>query len=171
MLSRRRQRRRHSQQRGFTLVELILALAVMATIMALAAPTLGRSMRDKHLKQEGLRILAATELARGEAIATGVPMTLWFDQAGGTFGVMPKAGFDAPDRATRDFALPEELWIDSITSARGRSANETTVEFAPDGVPEVSGVDTITLSDKFGGKTTIARTDDGWGFEILEVTR
>src|SRR3954463_15669461 len=143
----------------------------MATIMALAAPTLGRSMRDKHLKQEGLRVLAATELCRSQAISTGVPMTLWFDQTQGAFGVQPKTGFDAPATATREFSLPEELWIDSLTSARGRRANETTVEFAPDGVPELDGVDTITLADKFGGKTTVARTDDGWGFEILKEAR
>lgn len=164
-------RRHHFQQRGFTLVELILALVVMATIMALAAPTLGRSMRNKHLKQEGLRILAATELCRSQAIATGVPMVLWFDQTQGAFGVQPKTGFDAPTTATREFTLPEELRIDSITSARGSKSADTSVEFAPDGVPELDGVDTITVADKFGGKTTIARTDDGWGFEILKEAR
>jgi type II secretion system protein H len=166
-----KRRRHHPQEHGFTLVELILVLVVMATIMALAAPTLGRSMRDKHLKQEGLRILAATELCRSQAIATGVPMTLWFDQTQGAFGVQPKTGFDAPATTTRDFSLPEELWIDSITSAHGGSSSETSVEFAPDGVPELSGIDTVTLADKFGGKRTIARTEDGWGFEILKEAR
>src|SRR5438067_13878805 len=79
--------------RAFTLVELILVMAVLATIMALSTPSLSRSLRNRNIEQEAKRFIALTEYARGEAVSQGVPMTIWIDVEAGAFGVEPKAGF------------------------------------------------------------------------------
>jgi type II secretion system protein H len=160
--------RPHTSRQGFTLVELILVLAVLAVVTAIAAPTLGRSLRDRHLKQEGLRLLALIELGRSEAISQGVPIIVWFDASEGTFGIEPKQGFDAEPAATRDFKLGDDVWFDALTGARGAASNETTIEFAPDGMPEEQAIETLKIADKFGGSLTIVRSDDGWGYEILK---
>src|SRR5688572_7785410 len=123
--------------RGFTLVELILVMAIMATVMAVAAPMLSRSLRERHLGQEALGLMAMTEAARQAAITDGVPMLFWNDAASVSYGMEPKAGFTAEASATRSFELPEDIWVDSVGQAMGTSTTETTVEFAPDGVPEI----------------------------------
>src|ERR1051325_1837454 len=78
---------------GFTLVELILVMALLATLMALAAPSLSRSMRQRNLSQEATRFVALTESARDEAVSQGVPMVVWIDPVGGRFGMGPKTGY------------------------------------------------------------------------------
>jgi type II secretion system protein H len=156
---------------AFTLVELILVLAITAIVMAVAAPMLSRSLRDRHLDQQGLRLIAATELCRSLAISTGVPMVFWIDQGQGRYGIEPKEGFTADAAATLEFALGEDVWFDQVGQASGKTgpaSSETSVEFAPDGTPETIGVETARLTDKFGGTVMVALSEDGWAFEIVK---
>ncbi len=154
---------------AFTLVELILVMCLLATVMAVAAPMLSRSLRDRHLQQEGLRFLGLVELCRSTAISEGVPMLLWVDPGQGRFGMEPKAGFDTGREATREYGLGEDVWFDNVSEGRGASASgKTTIEFAPDGVPETAGIEIVRLADRFGGTVALARTDDGWGYEIVK---
>lgn len=166
--------RRNESRRAFTLVELILVLAIMAIMMGVAAPMLSRSLRDRHLEQEGLRLLGMTELCRSLAISSGVPMTFWIDASQGRYGIEPKDGYIAAETATREYALGDDVWVDGVTQASGQvgsTTNETTVEYAPDGLPEISGIETVRLTDKFGGTVLIARTDDGWGYQIVKEAK
>ena len=55
---------RARQPSAFTLVELIIVMALLAVVVAVAAPTLGRSMRERNLADEMARLLSATEYAR-----------------------------------------------------------------------------------------------------------
>ncbi len=164
------QRRRSFRASGFTLVELILVMGLLGTVMAFAAPMLSRSLRDRHLQQEGIRLLGMAELCRNTAISEGVPMLFWIDSAQGRFGMEPKAGFETGRDATRDYALGDDVWFEAVTEGRGEASGKTQVEFAPDGVPETAGVETIRLGDRFGGTVLIARTEDGWGYEIVKET-
>lgn len=55
-------------QRGFTLVELIVALAVAAVLGALAAPAYSRFLAEQRLLGEARRLSEAIVVARSEAI-------------------------------------------------------------------------------------------------------
>ena len=57
------------KQSGFTLLELVLVLVVMATILALAAPSLSGWSHGAQLRDAGEQFLAVTRWARAHAIS------------------------------------------------------------------------------------------------------
>lgn len=151
---------------GFTLVELILVMALLAIVMAFSAPALSRSMRERHLTDEAARFLALTEYARSEAISQGVPLIVWIDPAAGRFGVEPKAGFTGAEQRIREFALDTDIHFE-ITDGEAKRGIVEAAEFAPDGSLESGSMESLRLLDRFGSAITVARTDDQLGYEIL----
>ena len=67
---------------GFTLIELMLVLAILAMMVALVAPALAKSSRARNLEQEALRLVALTEYARDEAVSQGVSMAVYVETQG-----------------------------------------------------------------------------------------
>ncbi|HEV7867610.1 MAG TPA: GspH/FimT family pseudopilin [Chthoniobacteraceae bacterium] len=160
-----------SSQRGsaFTLVELILVMALLAVIFAFSAPALGRSMRDRHLKDEAVRLVALTEYARNEAVSQGVPMVVWADPEARRFGVEPKAGFAGAEARRREYALSSNLRVEIATAATisGSRVIEA-IEFTPDGTPSLTSAESVRLIDLHESVVTVAQTTDGWGYEVLK---
>lgn len=63
---------------GFTLIEVLAVVAILALMTALVIPNLG-GLRDRALLGQARRLAAELELARQRAIVTGVPHRLWMD--------------------------------------------------------------------------------------------
>jgi type II secretion system protein H len=159
--------RRSDRSPGFTLVELIIVMALLAVAAAFSAPSLARSLHQRNLNGEASRLLALTEYARDEAVSQGVPMTLWVDPNGQRFGLEPKAGFEGDDTRAREFALDPDVHFEIDRSA-SRNGVADAMEFAPDGAPASSSVDSLRLVDRFDSMITLARTSDGWSYEIVK---
>ena len=155
---------------GFTLVELILVMALLAIVMAIAAPSLSRSMRQRNLDGEAARLLAATEYARDEAISQGVPMTLWIDPEGRRFGIGPKEGFVGNEKRIREFSVDPDIGFEIANAVVKRGVVEA-MEFAPDGTPALTNVESVVLKDRFNSALTLAQTTDGWGYEIVKEAK
>lgn len=154
-------------QGAFTLVELIVVMAVLALVLALSAPSLARSMRQRNIAAEAARFQAATEYARNEAVSQGVPMVLWVDEKARAFGIEPRSGFIGDPSRVRAFTLHPDIEI-ALEKSLDRSAAVQPIEFAPDGAPASTNVETVELKDRFATTVTIARTEDGWSYEILK---
>ena len=150
---------------GFTLIELILVMALLGTLMALSAPSLSRSLRDRNLRQEATRFLALTEFARSEAVSRGIPMIVWIDAATNRFGAEAKAGFEDPAENPRAFALNADVQFAPLERNLGQRES-VVVEFAPDGTLLPASVESLSLTDRFDGTAFIQRTRDGWGYEL-----
>lgn len=155
---------------GFTLVELIFVMALLTVVVALSAPSLSRSMRQRNLNEEASRFLAATEYARDEAVSQGVPMTVWIDPAAQRFGVEPKKGFDGAVGREREFAVNPDVQFE-VGIGVGKGGVITAAEFSPDGSPALSSLDSVRLMDRFKSSLSVARTSDGWSYEIVKETR
>jgi type II secretion system protein H len=155
---------------GFTLVELILVMALLAVIAAFSAPSLAGSLRRRNLDGEASRLLALSEYARNEAVSQGVPMTVWVDPAGQRIGVDPKAGFEGDEARSRVFDLNADIHFEIDRTATQNGVIEV-MEFAPDGAPASSSIDTVRLLDRFQSQITVARTSDRWGYEIVKEKR
>jgi len=56
------------KSRGFTLIELMVALAIVVIIMTLAAPSFQRTMTQQKISAIASELLVSTMQARGEAI-------------------------------------------------------------------------------------------------------
>lgn len=61
---------------GFTLVELMLVLALMALILSLAVPSMARFVAGHRLSLRTNDLVSTLHLVRGEAVRRGVPVTL-----------------------------------------------------------------------------------------------
>lgn len=155
---------------GFTLVELIVVMALLALVMAFAAPTLSRSLRYRHLAEEATRFVALTEFARDEAVSQGVPMVVWIDTETRRFGLAPKAGFIGSETRVREFELNPDLRLE-LEHAATIGGLVQAVEFAPDGAPASTNMALMRVIDRFDSVVTIALTSDGWGYEILKETK
>src|SRR5258708_7225755 len=82
---------RPSCRRGFTLIELILVLTLLAVAASLIAPMLSGLVRGRALDSEARRLLSVTRAAQSRAISEGMPMLLWVNAAQGTYGVEKEA--------------------------------------------------------------------------------
>jgi type IV fimbrial biogenesis protein FimT len=65
-----------SRQRGFSLAEVLVVVAIMGIIGAIAAPNLAEMVRVQRLRTATFDIFAALNLARSEAIKRNTNVTL-----------------------------------------------------------------------------------------------
>ena len=152
---------------GFTLVELIIVMTLLAIVAALSVPSLSRSMRQRNLDEEATRLLALTEYARNEAVSQGVPMIVWIDAKGQRYGVEPKAGFDADEARRREYAMNPEVQVETDKAVSSGGVVEA-IEFAPDGALISTSVESVRLVDRSQSAIRVARTTDGWSYELVK---
>lgn len=71
---------------GFTLVELMVVLAVAAILMVLAAPSFVGLLADNRSTMETQDVINDLQLARSEAIRRGLPITMRAESGNADFG-------------------------------------------------------------------------------------
>ena len=152
---------------GFTLVELIIVMTLLAIVAALAVPSLSRSMRQRNLDEEATRLLALTEYARDEAVSQGVPMIVWIDAKAQRYGIKPKAGFDSDDTRAREYDMNPDVQVEIDKAAVSGGIVEA-MEFGADGALATSSVETVRLVDRFKSAINVSRTTDGWSYELVK---
>ncbi len=54
-------------------------MAILAAVLAVSAPSLGRFFKGRSLDAEAYRLLALTRHAQERAVTEGIPMILWID--------------------------------------------------------------------------------------------
>jgi type IV fimbrial biogenesis protein FimT len=74
------------RQAGFTLVELMVAIAVLAVLLALAAPSFTNASLPSKLRSVANSLVGAALLARSEAIKRDAVVTLCVSADGATCG-------------------------------------------------------------------------------------
>ena len=145
-------------------------MSLLAVVAAFSAPSLARSLRQRNLDGEAARLLALTEYGRDEAQSQGVPMTVWIDPKNQRMGVEPKTGYDGDDARAREFELDPDIHFE-LDRAPTQGGLVEVMEFAPDGSPSAASIDVVKLVDRFQALVTVARTSDGWGYEIVKEQR
>jgi type II secretion system protein H len=73
-----RPRRTLASEAGFTLIEILAVVAILALVAAFVVPNLGQ-FRMRALRNEATQLAAHLELARQRAIMTGVPHRVWLE--------------------------------------------------------------------------------------------
>src|SRR5688572_11384857 len=150
--------------RAFTLIELILVMALLVIVIAVTFPSLQGFFRGRTLESEGRRFLTLTRYAQNRAVAEGIPMTLWIDPLDGAYGLEAQKGFlDRDDKAV-EYAVDEKLDIE-VTQAglnraqltqeqqlRRRTINtarnaHSEIRFAPDGSVDVMSAQAVRIGE------------------------
>ncbi len=80
-------------RRGFTLLEVLLVLSVMAVIIGITWPSVVRSMKETAIRNSALAVQTAAAATRIKAIDTGLTYQFRYEPGGQRFAVIP---FDPP---------------------------------------------------------------------------
>jgi prepilin-type N-terminal cleavage/methylation domain-containing protein len=153
-----------NKARAFTLIELVLVMALLVIVIGVTFPTLQTFFRGRTLESEGRRFLTLTRYAQNRAVAEAIPMTLWIDPLEGTYGLEAQKGFlDRDDKAV-EYVVDEKLDIE-VTQAglnraamtqeqqlRRRSINtarnaHSEIRFAPDGSVDVMSAQAVRIGE------------------------
>ena len=154
--------------RGFTLIELIVVLGLIAAILGVAAPSLSRFFAGRALKEETRRFLALTQYGSNQAINEGVPMTLWIEEKEGEYGLRPDSGYPTNRYNTFHYHLHDNLKFD-IENNELNSQNTTTtpsISFIPDGSISETSLYSVKIKDQREGESRIAQTYSRLNYEI-----
>ena len=118
---------RTAAQRGFTLLEIVLVMAIIALASVLAAAAMTGGFKGMQLKASAKEIASNLRYTRTQAIATGKPQRFVIEPA--------KHAWQAPN--AHHGTIPDKLGIE-FTGAREARANaarqdQGAIEFFPDG--------------------------------------
>lgn len=157
---------------GFTLIELVIVMALLATFMAVVAPRLSGSLRQRNIDGEAARLVALTEYSRDEAASLGIPVVVWVDPVSRRFGVDAKTGYPADNLRRKEYALTPDVNFDNVNNAAGQGGRGiNAAEFEPDGTLAPSSLNTVRLVDRFKSSVSVVQTADHDGYEIVKETR
>ena len=144
------QRSRHP---GFTLIELVLVLMIIAICAAIAAPTLSGFARGRALPNASIELVTTARWCRVKALSDGLQYRLNFDTTAGKWWVTKDDGntafADVTEDMGREYIVPEGVVIANIefqTAPDARSDAGTYISFFPGGKTEVAKV-TLTYED------------------------
>ena len=160
----------HSEQfgrcSGFTLLELILVLVIMATVLALAGPSLRGFFSSRQLQDTASQILSLTQLARSQAISEGIIYRLNFSTTQRVYWLTSwqKGSFrEIRTGYGRTYKLPKDmiLELDNL----GQEGSDRFVEFRPEGTATAG---TIRLIERSGRTLEVACPTITESFYIIE---
>ncbi len=117
--------------RAFTLLELLLVLALLLTVVGLGLPTLARFFRGRDLDAEALRFLALTRYGQSRAVSEGVPMVLWLDPESRRYGLEAEGSYLETDDLACEFEPAAGLEFEVRQSAAHPQTREPAPELAP----------------------------------------
>lgn len=168
----------HSRtSRGFTLIELILVMVIMAVGAALVVPHLTSFFRGQVVDQEARRMLSLTQYARSRAVAEGLPMEFWLNQDEGLYGMNILTGYAEGDARALSYAVDPDVYFSfgeleheyvyEVTDPI-ETASDTLIIFLPDGLIQTGSIQRINLSLTNENPSLSLSLDRlGTGYELL----
>lgn len=149
---------RHTQpstkSTGFTLVELMVSIAILAILASIAAPAMQNMIVQSRLTSQTNELIGAVQFARGEAIKRNQSIRLCSTASAGATACGGSwahwAVLNANNTVLRQGSLPSNLKLSSTFTAN-------TLSFAPTGLNNVTpgSNDTLVLCSSIGnGETT-----------------
>lgn len=136
------------QRAGFTLVEILVVLALVAIGITATAIAVNQSLDSTRIKAAGHDLVAALRYTRGQAIVTREQQTLEVD--------VEARSYTAPERATVE--LPKGMEMRLLTAAEEQTGDSTgRIRFYPDG-------------SSTGGRIKLKRGGRAWDVEIAWLT-
>jgi len=162
------------QNRGFTLIELILILALLVIITSLTAPAMSRFIRGRALDSESRRLFALMHAAQSRAVSEGMPMMLWVDEKNGAYGLQEEAtgkNAKAGDPKAEDLTVDSTLQSAVLNVGMGAPTtfnNLPAIRFLPDGTVDENSPQTVQLGDSAGFMRWLLLNKIRTGYEISD---
>jgi prepilin-type N-terminal cleavage/methylation domain-containing protein len=163
-----KQRTSSAARRGFTLIELVLVMAILIAVLSMSGTSLTSFFKGRALEAEGQRFLALTRHAQNRAVSEGIPMSLWIDTKEKKYGLQTAASFAERDDAITEFELGRDIEIEVTMppNAVSKRNAEIVLNFSPDGFVEETNPELIVIKDKSGEAVNIVPTLNRLNYEI-----
>jgi type II secretory pathway pseudopilin PulG len=160
---------------AFTLIELIMVMALLTAVFAIAAPSLSNFFRGRVLNSEARRLLAMTRYGQSRAASEGIPMVLWIDPDEGRYGLQQAEGYEEFDPKQVEYQLSRDLEFElrserTLTQGRTNFAERFSVRFQPDGSIAETSLRSITLVQKEMDFLVITQSQNRLAYEISPQT-
>jgi prepilin-type N-terminal cleavage/methylation domain-containing protein len=176
--------RRARARRGFTLIELIFVLALLAICAVFVTASMGSFFRGRALNFEARRLLSLTHYAQSRAVSEGVPVILWLKPAESTYGLTVQATFNDPEGDTKAVAYTTEASLKLEIPASGtvpiselddEKLGLTTeglffLRFTPDGFFDDSSISKVIIRQGTEAALELVPTLNRLGYEIRPAT-
>ncbi|MGD0253344.1 MAG: GspH/FimT family pseudopilin [Verrucomicrobiota bacterium] len=158
-------------QSAFTLIELILVLALLVIVTSLAAPAMSNFIRGRALDSEARRLMALIHAGQSRAVSEGMPMVLWVDEKQGAYGLQAETTGRSGDPKAEDLTLDEYLQIVVVnTGSAGTTkfGSLPAIRFLPDGTVDENSPQKLRLTDAKGHALWLIESRDRNGYEIQD---
>jgi type II secretion system protein H len=158
--------------RAFTLIELLIVLALIGVMVAVSAPTLSHFIRGRTQDSEVKRFLALTRYGQSRAVSEGIPMMLWIDPKAGTYGLQQETGYTDGDKKAGDYEIGRDLKIDVVRSVvigqqpAHTAKNLPAIRFLPDGGIDPTSVTGVTIQEGLDAPVLIGKSANGLSYEL-----
>jgi len=156
-------------KRAFTLIELILVLALLVIITSLAAPAMANFIRGRALDSEARRLTALMHAAQSRAVSEGMPMVLWVDEKQGTYGLQAETPGKTGDARAENLTVDSTLQLAVLNTGLGTPASFNglpAIRFLADGCVDENSPQTLQLTDSAGISRWLVETRNRTGYEI-----
>ena len=156
---------------AFTLIELVLVLALLVIITSLAAPAMANFIRGRALDSEARRVVALMHAGQSRAVSEGLPMVLWVDEKQGTYGLQAETTGQTGDAKAENLTVDSTLQIAVLTtglSAPPMFNNLPAIRFLPDGMVDENSPQTLQLTDSASTKRWLIEKPNHSGYEISD---
>jgi type II secretion system protein H len=160
---------------AFTLVEMILVLALLVVATSMIAPAMSGFIRGRALDSESRRLVALMHAGQGRAVSEGMPMVLWIDEKNGSYGLQTETskqgGADDPNAealnvdSTLQIAVLDLATLGTPTTFNSLPA----IRFLPDGSVDEGSPQTLQLLDSAGFGRWLVETRDRTGYEVQDT--
>ncbi len=157
---------------AFTLIELILVMTILTVVISVSAPSLAAFFHGRSLDSEARRLLALTRHGQSRAVSEGVPMVLWLDAPGGSYGLEEDQSYDERDPKAVEYTLDKELRIE-VSNPAVQGTNRLrlpALRFLPDGSIDESSPETVRVLDAKGVALWVAQSRNRLSYEIRNKT-
>ena len=157
---------------AFTLIELILVLALLVIITSIAVPAMSRFIRGRALDSEARRLSALMHAAQSRAVSEGMPMMFWVDEKAGAYGLAAETSGQNGDAKAEDLTVDSTLQITVLNVATGAQTtfkNLPAIRFLADGTVDENSPQALELQDSDGFARWLVETKTRTGYEISDT--
>jgi type II secretion system protein H len=159
------------RRRAFTLIELMLVLALLVIITSLAAPAMANFIRGRALDSEARRLFALMHAGQSRAVSEGLPMVLWVDEKNDLYGLQAETTGQNGDPKAENLPVDSTLQIAVLNAGVSTPTtfnNLPAIRFLPDGTVDENSPQTLQLTDSAGVSRWLVESSSHTGYEIRD---
>lgn len=157
-------------RRAFTLIELVLVLALLVIAVSMVAPRISAFIRGRSLHSETRRLLAVIRAGQSRAVSDGVSASVWIQAANGRYGLASDTPAPKSDPRELEFTADEDIRI-SVTAGTTGSVtfrDLPAIRWLPDGAVDEGSPRRLELRDATGATLWLVESTDRRGYEIRD---